>query len=129
MGTIKGVGQMRMFIVSLSLLVIVGSLLSGCDNLEETGSQSQMQPPANAVSSEKPAGDEAVMCLVMTDRPIDKNVYIDHEGRRINFCCRMCIATFKQDPGKYLEALDGKPQAQSSAGKHRALMTMNTVAV
>lgn len=115
MGTIKGVRQMRMFIVSLSLLVIVGTLLSGCDNLEQTTPSSQAQADTSEVASEKPAGDEAVMCPVMTDMSIDKNIYVDHEGQRIYFCCQKCIAEFKEDPEKFLKVSDGKSEAQPSA--------------
>jgi YHS domain-containing protein len=36
---------------------------------------------------------------------INKEVYVDHEGKRIYFCCPACIPKFKEDPAKYLAKL------------------------
>ena len=33
---------------------------------------------------------------------INKEVYVDHEGKRIYFCCPACVPKFKEDPEKYL---------------------------
>ena len=45
------------------------------------------------------------VCPVMGD-PIDPNVYVDYQGRRVYFCCQMCVATFNKDPAKYLAKVD-----------------------
>jgi YHS domain-containing protein len=37
---------------------------------------------------------------------IDKSVYVDHGGKRIYFCCEMCIDKFKKDPEKYMKKLE-----------------------
>ncbi len=44
-------------------------------------------------------------CPVMGGK-INKKLYVDHNGRRIYFCCEMCIKSFKEDPGKYLKKLE-----------------------
>jgi YHS domain-containing protein len=36
---------------------------------------------------------------------INKEIYADHEGQRIYFCCAACVSTFKEDPEKYLAKL------------------------
>jgi YHS domain-containing protein len=36
---------------------------------------------------------------------IDKNVYVDYEGKRIYFCCAGCPEEFKKDPAKYMKKL------------------------
>ena len=36
---------------------------------------------------------------------IDKKFYVDHMGKRIYFCCEMCIDKFKEDPEKYMKKL------------------------
>lgn len=36
---------------------------------------------------------------------INKEVYVDHKGLRVYFCCEACIAKFKEDPEKYLTKL------------------------
>jgi YHS domain-containing protein len=36
---------------------------------------------------------------------IDQNVYADHQGNRIYFCCQGCDAEFRQNPEKYMKKL------------------------
>ena len=43
-------------------------------------------------------------CPVMSGN-IDKNIYVDYEGKRIYFCCTGCVEEFKKDPAKYLEKM------------------------
>lgn len=43
-------------------------------------------------------------CPVM-DQPIDKKLYVDHEGQRVYVCCPMCVAKFKADPEPYLKKM------------------------
>ena len=45
------------------------------------------------------------ICPVMGGE-INKEVYVDHEGKRVYFCCPGCIATFKEDPEKYIKKLE-----------------------
>jgi YHS domain-containing protein len=44
-------------------------------------------------------------CPVM-GRKIDRDVFVDHEGVRVYFCCPSCDDTFRTDPEKYLKALE-----------------------
>lgn len=37
---------------------------------------------------------------------IDKNVYVDYQGKRIYFCCTGCDAEFKKNPDKYMKKLE-----------------------
>ena len=43
-------------------------------------------------------------CPVMGNE-IQKEVFTDHEGKRIYFCCPPCIEKFKADPEKYLKKM------------------------
>ncbi|MBM4017545.1 MAG: YHS domain-containing protein [Planctomycetes bacterium] len=45
------------------------------------------------------------LCPVMGG-PVNPDIFVDYQGRRIYFCCDMCPATFKKDPEKYLKKLD-----------------------
>jgi YHS domain-containing protein len=36
---------------------------------------------------------------------INKQVYVDYQGKRIYFCCQGCDAKFRQDPEKYLKKI------------------------
>lgn len=44
-------------------------------------------------------------CPVMGGK-IDKKFFVDHEGKRVYFCCGGCDGTFKKDPAKYLKKLE-----------------------
>ncbi|MBD3241343.1 MAG: YHS domain-containing protein [Chitinivibrionales bacterium] len=44
-------------------------------------------------------------CPVM-GAAIDTSIYVDHDGKRVYFCCQSCIDTFKANPDRYLEKLE-----------------------
>lgn len=57
-------------------------------------------------------------CPVMGGE-IDKEIYADHDGKRVYFCCEGCIGEFNKDPEKYLGKLKEagqKPELLASAG-------------
>ncbi len=43
-------------------------------------------------------------CPVMGYK-INKELYVDYEGKRIYFCCPSCPEEFKKDPDKYMKKL------------------------
>ncbi len=59
------------------------------------------------------AGTEQTMCPVM-GKPIDKQYFVEYEGKKVYFCCPACDAKFKADPEKYLAKL---PQFSQPAEK------------
>lgn len=54
----------------------------------------------------EPAEQLPPMCPVMGG-PIDPNVYVEYEGKRVYFCCQGCDDQFLADPERYL---DKRPQ-------------------
>lgn len=80
-----------LLVVAVAAVIAVG-LAAGCK--EKSG-------PAGGAAA--PIAQK--LCPV-TGQPIDPNVYVDYEGRRIYFCCNACPAEFKKDPAKYLAILD-----------------------
>ncbi len=40
-------------------------------------------------------------CPVMGD-PINPEVFTEHEGTKVYFCCKECIGEFQNDPAKYV---------------------------
>lgn len=44
------------------------------------------------------------VCPVMGS-PIDKEIFVDYQGKRVFFCCPACKDKFNADPQKYLEKL------------------------
>lgn len=81
----------------------------------------------SAIAAGSPRGDEPdhpqheaqeatqtnAMCPVMTDEPIDPEIYIDYNGRRVYFCCTRCRRSFERDPEPYLINLASFSQSQS----------------
>lgn len=59
---------------------------------------------AHALAQEKREGADGVKCIIMTNKPIKKEVSSKLEGRDVYFCCKMCKAKFDKDPAKYAEA-------------------------
>jgi len=67
------------------------------------------------------AGDEDAgevkmqsICPIMGN-PIDKEVFTDHDGKRVYFCCAGCIDTFNEDPATHISKMekDGVTLAQT----------------
>ena len=50
-------------------------------------------------------------CPVMAGGKIDKSLYVDHNGKRVYFCCGGCIDTFRKDPERYLRVLSDRGEA------------------
>ncbi|GMU24008.1 MAG: hypothetical protein AMXMBFR13_40850 [Phycisphaerae bacterium] len=41
----------------------------------------------------------------VSGKSIDKDIFIEHEGQKVYFCCKGCPPKFKEAPNKYLPAL------------------------
>jgi YHS domain-containing protein len=48
---------------------------------------------------------EQAVCPVMGGK-INKELYADHDGKRVYFCCAMCPDPFKKDPQKYIKKME-----------------------
>jgi YHS domain-containing protein len=57
--------------------------------------------PAKAVEK----GKAQTLCPVMGGE-INKEVYTDHEGTRVYFCCPGCIGKFNSDPETYIQKME-----------------------
>lgn len=102
-----------------TLVLVVAFCVTGCGRGGESSGPTAPAAPA-------PAEVEIAqkVCPVMGGA-IDKDIHVDHQGRRVYFCCSACIDVFKQDPGKYLKKLDeaqqeapAGEQGQGSHGEH-----------
>ncbi len=65
---------------------------------------SMMNPPEEEQADPTTGPGPQKHCPIMGGE-IDRDVYVDHEGKRIYFCCPPCIETFKAEPEKYLKKL------------------------
>ncbi|MGB8992697.1 MAG: YHS domain-containing protein [Desulfobaccales bacterium] len=52
-----------------------------------------------------PQGKTQTVCPVLAGN-IDRNIYVDYQGKRIYFCCAGCDQEFKQNPEKYMKKLE-----------------------
>jgi YHS domain-containing protein len=46
-------------------------------------------------------------CPVLGNK-IDRNVFVDYQGKRIYFCCAGCIDKFNKDPEGYLKKMEAQ---------------------
>ncbi len=51
---------------------------------------------------------------------IDKNVYVDYQGKRIYFCCQGCDNEFMKDPEKYMKKLQDEGVTPETAPQGKA---------
>jgi YHS domain-containing protein len=61
-----------------------------------------MQTPSGG--SDVQAETKQVTCPVMGGQ-INKDVYVEHKGKKVYFCCPGCKGEFKSDPEKYMDKL------------------------
>ena len=86
-------------IILMAAFMAAAVLLIGCSSEEPATT-----PPSGTDGGEAIA---QTTCPVMGG-PIDKGIFVEHGGRKVYFCCQMCVATFQKDPGKYLAKLDAQ---------------------
>lgn len=77
-----------------ALLVAAALFAAGCD---KEGTKNAGTPAT--------AGKAQTTCPVMGGA-VDKAIFVDHNGKRVYFCCEGCPETFKQDPAKYIKKLE-----------------------
>lgn len=106
-------------IISLAALSLV--IYSGCDSSKETKSgkmdHSKMQMnkstevPAPAVADESELKEQTI-CPVMGSA-INKDLYVDKDGKRIYYCCAGCKEPLEKEFEKYeakLKEMGQKPE-------------------
>jgi len=52
------------------------------------------------------ASSPQTICPVMGN-PVNKNIYVDYNGKRVYFCCPPCPSNFMRYPDAYLKRLAG----------------------
>lgn len=93
---------MRVMVAMLVAAAIVGAaerVSAGCGMPCVKGASQ-----ASADSEEKPEAAPQAVCPVEGGK-INKDVFADHNGLRVYFCCPACVEAFKADPEKYLKQL------------------------
>ena len=52
------------------------------------------------------AGSKAQVTCPVMGGPIRKDVFADHDGKRVYLCCGACVDSFKAEPEKYVKKLE-----------------------
>jgi YHS domain-containing protein len=84
----------------LVALALGPALALACEDAAEGA-----EPAAEEKTEEKQETKPQTTCPLMGGK-INKEIYADHEGKRVYFCCKGCIAAFKKDPAKYVAQLE-----------------------
>lgn len=74
--------------------------VAGCQKKTEPTAPPSPTEPNAAVSAQI----EQTTCPVMGGA-INKDVFVEYQGKKVYFCCPACIEEFQKDPEKYLSKL------------------------
>jgi YHS domain-containing protein len=75
---------------------------------EETAEEAKETVEA-AKEAVEAAAAEQTMCPIMDGNKINKDVFVEYQGKKVYFCCPECKGTFLAAPEKYMSKL---PQFQ-----------------
>jgi len=88
-------------IVEAICVVLLGLMIfGGCKKKTEPVTPSSPNTAQETVS----AVIEQTTCPVMGGT-IDKNVFVEYQGKKVYFCCPQCKAEFEKSPEKYISKL------------------------
>ena len=99
--------------INLLILVLFAGLLmlNGCKKSEPTPTETSTgheghdhAAMAEEATEEVVAAAEQTTCPVMGG-PINKAIFIEHQGKKVYFCCDPCKDKFKEAPEQYVAKL------------------------
>ena len=93
------------------LLVAAVLVTIGCEQAGSGGRPPEAQAGQAAMQGAAADGETAptpawrqTTCPVMGG-PVNSDIYVDHQGQRVHFCCQGCVQAFQNDPERYVEVL------------------------
>lgn len=106
---------MRTMSIAVALLALAGCGesekpdKSDAPHIHNAGETHSEAPAATHKAHQQPAeaGVPQTICPVMGNA-INKNLYVDHDGKRIYVCCGACVAEVKRNPQKYIDKLEAE---------------------
>jgi YHS domain-containing protein len=93
----KTLNKSKTPVLLMCLLVLIFFSTTGCKKKSEPAAPVEAKEPAKLVV-------EQTTCPVM-DGPINKDLYVEYQGKKVYFCCLGCQEKFKAEPEKYLSKL------------------------
>ena len=115
------------------LLTIAGAALTllivaGCGSQQEPQTTTQENTQKTmANTADQTAAYPIDWCVVSGEKlgEMGKPYDYDYQGRKIKFCCGMCVKTFEADPARYIARLDSavagqihQPMEHDEGGEH-----------
>ncbi len=98
----------------MAVLLVGGFLFAGLIMLNGCGQDEPEPVDVNDENSEtamttetgtQVAGTEQTTCPVMEGSAINKAIFVEHEGKKVYFCCPPCKAKFADKPEEYIAKL------------------------
>lgn len=113
--------KLALTLLAIPMLFLGLLMLNGCkESKTESPAQSSQQMQGHEghdhsqmamtdeSAKETVATGEQTICPVMGN-PINKDIYVEYQGKKVYFCCPACKPEFEKDPAKYIAKL---PQFQ-----------------
>lgn len=91
----------------VAVTVLTGLLIAGAAWAEEGHGNHSMKMEETKIVPQ-------TTCPVMGGMKINKDVFIDHDGKRIYVCCKGCVEKVKKAPEKYINKLAEKGEVPVS---------------
>jgi len=82
---------------------IVGAKTTPPKTQEATSSPAKQEATPAPATQVAQTGEQTV-CPVMGGA-IDKDIFVEYQGKKVYFCCKSCLDTFKANPEKYISKL------------------------
>lgn len=76
-----------------------------CENCHKKFNDTADAEQLNLVFADITKGFTLQTLCPVSNKPIDPEHSVEHEGKRVYFCCDKCPAAFKKDPAKFLAKL------------------------
>ncbi len=83
----------------------LAGLATAGEHNETMGSHRHGHSRDDSASVGSSSSGEQRLCP-LTGQPIDRSQFVDHEGKRIYFCCAACKEPFRKDPARYIRAME-----------------------
>lgn len=92
----------KIMIAAMAVMLVFSNINIMADEHKKSENE---QKSSEKVKKEENKKKPQTTCPVMGGK-INKDIYADYEGKRVYFCCKSCVAKFKEDPEKYIKKLE-----------------------
>jgi YHS domain-containing protein len=90
----------------LTVLLMVSPALSAQQG-HQHGQMTHMKMTADTSATPGETQLVQTVCPVMAGT-LNRNLYVDTNGRRVYFCCEACLESFNKNPQKYIKTSEEK---------------------